>query len=122
MATIKQPVVRQPMLWHEVTWWCTLLADRLQCSICNGTEGDEDFLLCDSCAQGYHAISCLHQELPSTRFWWCPDCSRRGLTIKGLILQVNFMCMFAHSHVPKLSYMTCLACAIGIGLQQDYVT
>ncbi|DBA75433.1 TPA: PHD and RING finger domain-containing protein 1 [Trebouxia sp. C0004] len=61
--------------------------DRLKCSNCNATGREDTFLLCDSCSHGYHA-ECVGQELPSTRFWWCPDCTKRGLTIKGLIIQV----------------------------------
>ncbi len=64
-----------------------LNADRLKCSNCNATGREDTFLLCDSCSHGYHA-ECVGQELPSTRFWWCPDCIKRGLTIKGLIIQV----------------------------------
>lgn len=68
--------------------YCLGSADALKCQVCNLAEPEENFLLCDGCTHGYHA-PCLKQEMPQTRFWFCPDCG--GLTVKGCVIQVRYL-------------------------------
>ncbi|DBB04304.1 hypothetical protein WJX77_003918 [Trebouxia sp. C0004] len=58
--------------------------DALRCSKCDDTEPEEDFLLCDGCVRGFHA-QCLNQDMPKSRFWFCPICA--GTTIKGCLIK-----------------------------------
>ena len=60
-------------------------ADALRCSKCDETKPEEDFLLCDGCVRGFHA-HCLNQDMPNSRFWFCPICA--GTTIKGCLIKV----------------------------------
>ncbi len=60
-------------------------ADALRCSKCDEAKPEEDFLLCDGCVQGFHA-HCLNQDMPNSRFWFCPICA--GTTIKGCLIKV----------------------------------
>ncbi|KAL0027598.1 hypothetical protein WJX79_000638 [Trebouxia sp. C0005] len=58
--------------------------DALRCSKCGQTDPEEDFLLCDGCVRGFHA-HCLNQDMPDSRFWFCPICA--GTTIKGCLIK-----------------------------------
>ncbi|KAL0048657.1 hypothetical protein WJX82_007979 [Trebouxia sp. C0006] len=58
--------------------------DALRCSKCDEAKPEEDFLLCDGCVRGFHA-HCLNQDMPDSRFWFCPVCA--GTTIKGCLIK-----------------------------------